>query len=72
MANHLESFYRDHRVEVEPDRMERIVLEPLGERFIRIMSAANVAFRTPLIGRSLCGLFRQAGFRDIRVQLLGG
>ncbi len=47
-----------------------IVLEPLGERFTRIMSAANVAFRTPLIGRSLYGYFRQAGFRDIRVQVL--
>jgi ubiquinone/menaquinone biosynthesis C-methylase UbiE len=47
-----------------------IVLEPLGERFTRIMSAASVAFRTPLIGRQLYGFFRQAGFRDIRVQVL--
>jgi ubiquinone/menaquinone biosynthesis C-methylase UbiE len=47
-----------------------IVLEPLGERFNRIMSAANVAFRTPLIGRSLYGFFRQAGFQDIRVQVI--
>lgn len=49
-----------------------IVLEPLGERFTRIMSAASVAFRTPLIGRKLYGLFRQAGFEDIRVQVLAG
>lgn len=49
-----------------------IVLEPLGERFTRIMSAASVAFRTPLIGRKLYGLFRQAGFKDIRVQVLAG
>ncbi|HJN52833.1 MAG: methyltransferase domain-containing protein [Pseudomonadales bacterium] len=49
-----------------------IVLEPLGERFTRIMSAASVAFRTPLIGRKLYGLFRQAGFQDIRVQVLAG
>jgi len=48
------------------------VLEPLGERFTRIMSAASVAFRTPLIGRKLYGLFRQAGFQDIRVQVLAG
>ncbi len=49
-----------------------IVLEPLGERFTRIMSAASVAFRTPLIGRKLYGLFRQAGFQDIHVQVLAG
>lgn len=47
-----------------------IVLEPLGERFRHIMSAAEVAFRTPLIGRSLYGLFRNAGFRDIQVQII--
>ena len=47
-----------------------IVLEPLGERFSRIMSAANVAFRTPLIGRSLYGFFREAGFQDIHIQII--
>ena len=47
-----------------------IVLEPLGERFTRIMTAASVAFRTPLIGRRLYGMFRRAGFEDIRVQVL--
>ena len=49
-----------------------IVLEPLGERFARIMSAASVAFRTPLIGRNLYGMFRRAGFKDVRVQVLAG
>jgi ubiquinone/menaquinone biosynthesis C-methylase UbiE len=47
-----------------------IVLEPMGESFTRIMSAASVAFRTPRIGRNLYGMFRRAGFRDIRVQVL--
>ena len=44
--------------------------EPLGERFTRIMSAAGIAFQTPLIGRKLYGIFREAGFTDIRVQVL--
>ncbi|MEE9281943.1 MAG: methyltransferase domain-containing protein [Myxococcota bacterium] len=48
-----------------------LVLEPLGEeRVSRLMSAASVAFRTPLIGRSLYGMFRRAGFQDVRVQVL--
>lgn len=47
-----------------------VVLEPLGERFARIMSAAGIAFRTPLIARRLYGIFRRTGFRDIRVQVL--
>jgi hypothetical protein len=34
------------------------------------MSAAAVAFRTPLIGRKLYGFFRAAGFQDIRVQIM--
>ncbi len=47
-----------------------VVLEPLGERFTRIMSAANIAFRTPLIARHLYGIFRRTGFRDVRVQVI--
>ena len=48
-----------------------MVLEPLGEeRLSRIMSAASVAFRTPLIGRGLYGFFRSAGFQDVRTQVL--
>ncbi|MGE0621904.1 MAG: methyltransferase domain-containing protein [Pseudomonadales bacterium] len=47
-----------------------VVLEPLGERFTRLMSAASVAFRTPLIARRLYGIFRRAGFTDIRVQVM--
>jgi len=46
------------------------LLEPLGEQFIRIMSAANIAFKTPLIGRNLYGICRKLGFQDIRVQVL--
>jgi ubiquinone/menaquinone biosynthesis C-methylase UbiE len=47
-----------------------VVLEPLGDRFTRIMSAASIAFRTPLIARHLYGIFRRTGFDDVRVQVL--
>ena len=47
-----------------------IVLEPLGDRLTPIMTAARVAFKTPFIGRHLYGMFRRAGFRDIRLQVL--
>ena len=47
-----------------------VIFEPARERFARIMAGAGIAFRTPLIGRQLYGLFRQAGFTDIRVQIL--
>jgi len=47
-----------------------VIFEPGGERFARIMNAAGVAFRTPLIGRSLYGMFRRAGFSNIQVQVL--
>ena len=47
-----------------------VIFEPSAERFARIMSAAAVAFRTPLIGRKLYGMFRRAGFRDIQVRVL--
>jgi len=47
-----------------------VVLEPHGERFARLMSAANIAFRTPLIARSLYRIFRQTGFADVRVQII--
>jgi ubiquinone/menaquinone biosynthesis C-methylase UbiE len=46
------------------------VLEPLGERFERVMSAAAIAFRTPRVAREAYGLFRRAGFRDVQVQIL--
>ncbi len=47
-----------------------VVLEPLGDRFTELMYAASIAFRTPLIGRKLYGIFRKAGFARIRVQVL--
>jgi ubiquinone/menaquinone biosynthesis C-methylase UbiE len=48
-----------------------LVLEPVGaERVERLMAAARVAFRTPLIGRRLYGIFQRAGFREVRVQVL--
>ncbi len=47
-----------------------ILLEPLGDQFNPIMSAAGIAFQTPYIGRKLYGLFRRAGFQDVSVQVL--
>lgn len=47
-----------------------VMFEPGGDRFARIMDAAAVAFRTPLIGRNLYGMFRRAGFRNVEVQIL--
>ncbi len=43
--------------------------EPDGAAFAQIMSGAAVAFRTPLIGRQLYGLFRAAGLSDISVHV---
>ena len=47
-----------------------VVLEPLGERFTRLMSAASIAFRTPLIARNLYSIFRRTGFGEIQVRIL--
>lgn len=47
-----------------------VIFEPGGELFARIMGAAGIAFRTPLIGRRLYGFFRRAGFEEVRVQVL--
>jgi SAM-dependent methyltransferase len=50
-----------------------LVVEPLGpERIAELFAAARHAYRTPLVGRRLYGLFRGAGFRDVRVQVLAG
>jgi ubiquinone/menaquinone biosynthesis C-methylase UbiE len=50
-----------------------LVVEPLGpERIAELLAAARHAYRTPLVGRRLYGLFRAAGFRDVRVQILSG
>ncbi len=50
-----------------------LTVEPLGpERIGELFAAAAHAYRTPLVGRRLYGLFRAAGFRDVRVQVLAG
>jgi len=67
-------FYRIVRpggiVHVSDSDWGGVLLEPLGERFTHLMSAASVAFRTPLIARRLYGMFRRAGFEDVRVQVI--
>jgi ubiquinone/menaquinone biosynthesis C-methylase UbiE len=47
-----------------------VIWEPGTERFARVMAAAAIAFRTPLIGRRLYGMFRQAGFESIETRVL--
>jgi ubiquinone/menaquinone biosynthesis C-methylase UbiE len=50
-----------------------LVVEPIGpERLARIFEAASIAYRTPLIGRRLYGLMREAGLSDVRVSVLAG
>ena len=50
-----------------------LVVEPLGpERIAELFAAARVAYRTPLIGRALLGVFRAADFEDVRVRVLAG
>jgi len=50
-----------------------LMVEPLGpERIAELFAAARHAYRTPHVGRRLYGLFRAAGFRDVRVQVLAG
>ena len=43
-----------------------------AEDFAEVMRGAQIAFRTPHIGRRLYGLFRSAGFDDISVRVLAG
>ena len=48
-----------------------LIIEPFEpKRVSALMQAAAVAFKTPLIGRRLYGIFRRAGFDDIRVRVL--
>lgn len=48
-----------------------LIVEPLERgRVSALMAAAAVAFRTPLIGRRLYGIFRRAGFEDVRVRVM--
>jgi len=50
-----------------------LVVEPIGaERLSEIFAAASIAYKTPLVGRLLYGLMREAGFQDVRVKLLAG
>ena len=47
-----------------------VIFGSAPERFGKIMAAAGIAFRTPLIGRGLYGMYRRAGFREIKVEVL--
>lgn len=48
-----------------------LAVEPIGSaRCAAIFEAAKMAYRTPEIGRRLYGLFRGAGFSDLKVKIL--
>lgn len=48
-----------------------LAVEPIGSvRCAAIFDAAKMAYRTPEIGRRLYGVFRGAGFRDVKVKIL--
>ena len=48
-----------------------LAIEPIGhERTTELFAAASIAYRTPLIGRSLFGAMRGAGFSKVSVQIL--
>lgn len=48
-----------------------LTVEPIGsERTRELFDAANIAYRTPEIGRKLYGLFRDTGFREVRVKVV--
>ncbi|NRA01729.1 MAG: methyltransferase domain-containing protein [Myxococcales bacterium] len=50
-----------------------LTVEPLGpEPIAELFEAARPAYRTPLIGRRLYGLFRAAGFCEVTVRVLAG
>ncbi|MGH7898734.1 MAG: methyltransferase domain-containing protein [Candidatus Binatia bacterium] len=50
-----------------------LVVEPIGaERLAELFAAAAFAYRTPLIGRKLFGLFRETELRDVNVRVLTG
>lgn len=50
-----------------------LAVEPLGaERIAELFAAASMAYRTPLIGRRLYGLMREAGFDEVHVKVLAG
>lgn len=50
-----------------------LVVEPIGpERVAQLFAAASVAYRTPLIGRKLYGLMRDAGFSEVHVRVNTG
>lgn len=75
------STLRDFRRVLRPDGLLHatdsdwgmLVVEPIGpERLARMFDAASVAYRTPLIGRKLHGLMREAGFAEVRVAVLSG
>ncbi len=50
-----------------------LVVEPIGtERLAEIFAAASIAYKTPLVGRMLYGLMREAGFQEVRVKMVAG
>lgn len=50
-----------------------LTVEPIGpDAIAELFEAARPAYRTPLVGRRLYGLFHEAGFREVGVRVLTG
>lgn len=48
-----------------------LIIEPLGpERVARLLTAAQPAYKEPLAGRKLYGAMRQAGFGEVKLEVL--
>ena len=59
------------RVHVVDSDWGMIVIEPLDDDEVaEVFAAAQMAYRTPHIGRRLFGLFANAGLQDLQVQIL--
>jgi ubiquinone/menaquinone biosynthesis C-methylase UbiE len=75
LATTLGEFHRvlrpDGRLHVVDSDWGMLVVEPIGpEAIAELFGAASMAYKTPLVGRKLYNAMRDAGFRDVRLQIL--
>jgi ubiquinone/menaquinone biosynthesis C-methylase UbiE len=75
LATTLREFRRvlrpDGRLHVVDSDWGMLVVEPIGpEPIAELFAAAAMAYKTPLVGRKLYNAMRDAGFRDVRLQIV--